>query len=187
MKFSILIIVLTLLGCQKKEFDQDEVKYLVENGLITRFNEKLDQGLDPNLKLFKGKRSLFLHAIAHNQRQIAQALLDKGVKLNGPDANGGKSLQAIAYLGINNQKAQNTWDFLILSGADVNYQDGGGDTPLHTAIKEGRVKVVEYLVRKADRSIKNDQGKTPLDLLEDCIKDSNSSKSKKCEQMRKFF
>jgi ankyrin repeat protein len=55
---------------------------------------------------------------------------------------------------------------LINAGVDINAKDTGGNTPLHTAVRWNYPEVVELLlVHGARVDIKNDQGKTALDLV----------------------
>jgi ankyrin repeat protein len=57
-------------------------------------------------------------------------------------------------------------DLLVSCGADVNKYDIDNNTSLHYASRIGRVKIVEYfLYKRADYSLKNIYGETPLDLV----------------------
>lgn len=54
---------------------------------------------------------------------------------------------------------------LILNGANINKQSLRQYTPLHYACKNGRRKLVKYLLYEgADKTIKGNQGETPLQL-----------------------
>lgn len=53
---------------------------------------------------------------------------------------------------------------LLNDGADVNTQDQGGETPLHRAIRNGHVAVVEHLVKIADVNKPHHYGMTPLHI-----------------------
>ena len=57
---------------------------------------------------------------------------------------------------------------LVQFGADPNFLDVNDSTPLHCAAEYGAAKVVEYLVSdaKADPSLVNKQGQTPLKLTQ---------------------
>lgn len=52
----------------------------------------------------------------------------------------------------------------VKEGHDINLQNSQGDTPLHWAVSERRVDVVEYLLRRPgiDVNVKNKRGETPL-------------------------
>mmetsp|Transcript_14926 Transcript_14926/g.47583 ORF Transcript_14926/g.47583 Transcript_14926/m.47583 type:complete len:230 (+) Transcript_14926:37-726(+) len=59
---------------------------------------------------------------------------------------------------------------LIGVGVSPDHQDENGDTPLHTAIFLGKVKVVERLVAAGARTdIKNKHGNTPADDAKDLL------------------
>ena len=54
---------------------------------------------------------------------------------------------------------------LAARGAEINSQDSGKETPLHRAARVGRTAAVKVLLSLgADRSIKNDKGKTAEDV-----------------------
>ena len=59
-------------------------------------------------------------------------------------------------------------DLLIQAGGEVDSQDDRGRTPLHHASWWGRVEVITALLAAgADKTIKNEDGKTPHDVAED--------------------
>ena len=59
-------------------------------------------------------------------------------------------------------------DWVLEEEIDVDLQDSNGNTPLHLAVfyDRGELKIVDYLVRqkRAKLNVKNNEGKTPLDL-----------------------
>ena len=57
---------------------------------------------------------------------------------------------------------------LIQAGGEVNQQDRKGATPLHRASECGHVKVITALLAAgADKTIKNEDGKTPHDVAKE--------------------
>jgi len=58
---------------------------------------------------------------------------------------------------------------LITAGADINFQDSNGNTPLHHACLNGNKKIVEMLLKKPSLDWKclNKQGKEPYELCKD--------------------
>jgi len=54
---------------------------------------------------------------------------------------------------------------LIERGADPNTRGDGGITPLHRALRNGRVEMARVLIEHgANAEVKDDEGKTPLDV-----------------------
>uniref|UniRef100_A0A914LYW0 Uncharacterized protein n=1 Tax=Meloidogyne incognita TaxID=6306 RepID=A0A914LYW0_MELIC len=64
-------------------------------------------------------------------------------------------------------------EFLLLNGAKINICDWKGNTALHLASMEGYTIIVyQLLKRNAEKTIKNDEGKIPLDIaVEKCHAD----------------
>jgi ankyrin repeat protein len=57
-------------------------------------------------------------------------------------------------------------DLLVSCGADINKYDVDQNSSLHYASRTGKIDIVEYfLYKRADYSIKNINGETPLDLV----------------------
>jgi len=51
-------------------------------------------------------------------------------------------------------------------GAKINAKDEKGNTPLHYAVHGASLSIAELLLQSgADRSIKNREGRTPMDLM----------------------
>ena len=58
-------------------------------------------------------------------------------------------------------------EWLIRHGADVNAVNGGGDSPLHTAVSFVDTQLIALLLHSgANPEQKNKKGETPLFLLE---------------------
>jgi ankyrin repeat protein len=54
-------------------------------------------------------------------------------------------------------------DFFMAKGCKINDKDDGGNTPLHVAVRAGKLDLVAYLVEKgADINAKNDFDDTPI-------------------------
>jgi ankyrin repeat protein len=54
---------------------------------------------------------------------------------------------------------------LLEKGADLNHQNGNGNTPLHVAVLENKSDIVKFLLEKgAETNIKNKKEETPLDI-----------------------
>ena len=103
------------------------------------------------------------HAAFWGREETVKILIDNGLDINfTPKAVTRKSrspLHIAARLG-HLKVAQ----ILISHGANVNIQDGYGDTPLYGAVSKGKKEIVELLVAKgAELEVKNSFGRTVLD------------------------
>jgi ankyrin repeat protein len=106
-------------------------------------------------------------ALGHLQRHrrgaydIAEALLDWGVPVDGEVGGGRTSLQAFAH-----QANHRTVAWLIAHGADVNTRAEGGRAAAHFAAERNTgPKTLAVLVDNgADLSARDDDGHTPLEI-----------------------
>ena len=88
---------------------------------------------------------------------LAGYLVEQGAKLDASSV-----LHETARLG---SADRDVIDFLVRQGASIDHQDAGGDTPLHSAIRENQRVVVKYLLIKGARlDLVNQDGQTPLAL-----------------------
>lgn len=59
-------------------------------------------------------------------------------------------------------------DFFLSKGCRLTDKDDGGNTPLHCAVRGGKLELVKYLLEKgADVNAKNDFDDTPLKIAQD--------------------
>jgi hypothetical protein len=106
-------------------------------------------------------------ALGHLQRHgrgaydIAEALLDRGVAVDGHGSGERTPLQAFAHQGDHRAVA-----WLIAHGADVNARAHGGRTAVHFAAERNTgPKTLSLLVENgADMSARDDDGLTPLEI-----------------------
>ena len=141
------------------------VKLLLEHGadIHTRTNKGIGE--------FSGENALMQAALG-GHTNIVTLLLKKGVGLEERDDNGATALHwAVGGVsrGWRNTANPNMTKFLLENGAQVNALDKYGQTPLHNTVILGiyvDVKTILNLVQfGADVSIKDINGKTPLDLF----------------------
>jgi len=80
----------------------------------------------------------------------------------GVDVNARNEIQETClHYAVSDHEAENTVDFLISHGADVNLKDKRGFTPLHVAIQLGNMSMVKCLLaRGADVNIESGAGPT---------------------------
>lgn len=106
-------------------------------------------------------------AAKDNNTKIVEVLLKHGADSNSIDIDGTTALMSAVR-----QRNSTMMKMLIKSGADINAQDNNGDSVLEYASKgscsgDGE-KIVKYLLQNgANRGIRNNQGKTPLDNLKE--------------------
>lgn len=98
-----------------------------------------------------------------NMKFLEECLANK-VSVNSLDKAGCAALHWAAH-GGHTECAQ---ILLSMPGIEVNVQNKLGDTPLHSAAWKGHSNIVQMLLASgADKSVKNEEGKTPLDLASD--------------------
>jgi len=180
-----------LLKLRGYNFDEKSFFAAAQAGDVMAINAFLDGGINPNAQDADG-RTVLISAAAHGDLGIVNVLLSRGVDLNVKDRRGYTALShaveamyedvvdallthpdldpnvkglngrpvLVAYVWRDNQGRV---EKLLAHGADVNAQDGDGDTALHGAAQTGNVEIMERLLDKgADPNVKNKQGGTPL-------------------------
>lgn len=127
-------------------------------GELDVVNLLLSRGVDVNVKDNRGYTAL-AHALEARYEEVEEALLNRPEL----DPNVGGLLGRpvlLAYVWRDNQKAT---ERLLALGANVNLQDGDGDTALHGAAETGNVEIMRMLLDKgANPNARNKQGGTPL-------------------------
>lgn len=117
----------------------------------------LDKGISPNIQNDHGMTPLFY---AKDPRK-AELLLEYGANPNYE--NSYKHTPLFSNMIHENQRE--FFDILVRYGANINHQDMDGDTVLHESVYWGRYTEVEaILANKPDLSIKNNKGKTVIDI-----------------------
>jgi len=126
----------------------DLIKLLEENG--ADLFERNKKGLNA------------IHIAAQGDQAVSIAyFMEKGLFLGDKDYNGNTALHWAAHFGM-----ENATYCLASWGCTINDQEAlFGCTPLHLAVNSGNVRVVRKLLLKgADRNIRNNDGKLPLDF-----------------------
>ena len=104
--------------------------------------------------------ALFEAAKAGNTQRVS-ALLNQGANVNASNANGETALHAAAS---RDQVA--VAQLLIQRGANINSQTTQGWTPLHSAARFGKTAVTQLLVNRNAQNLRNNQGKTAIQLAQ---------------------
>lgn len=78
---------------------------------------------------------------------------------------------------------------LIECGAGVNIKDNKGNTPIFLAIKKANVEMVEVIIKsdKIDLNIKNFDGSTPLEYLEEIRDDETPLLWERIEKLNEIY
>ncbi|MDH4272223.1 MAG: ankyrin repeat domain-containing protein, partial [Candidatus Aminicenantes bacterium] len=134
-------------------------------GNIEKVRELLKYKLGIEMTNGAGETPLLSAVKKYENEAIISCLLDNGANIATVDSSGRGALHV-----ANNSNIK----FLLHRGADVNLQDGDGNTPLHKVFLDLlRYKVFYPSLREntnlfleagADANVKNNEGKTPLDL-----------------------
>jgi ankyrin repeat protein len=77
------------------------------------------------------------------------------------------------HLAAQNNNLQKVWSIMKkhISNQDLNLKNKSGNTALHIACKYHNMDIVEYITRFGGKmNIKNDEGMTPLDYLNETEK-----------------
>ena len=103
-------------------------------------------------------------ALCRNHFQVAELLLKLGGRVDVRDTRNQNALHIT--IDRHDKVAIDAVQFLLEHGADVNAQRDDLWTPLHLAIKVGKLKVARMLLdHQADVNARNDDSQAPLHLL----------------------
>jgi len=120
----------------------------------------LEHGADPNQG---DSGSLLWKAIEDGDEAMLRLLLKHGANPSAARSDGFSPLMSA----VRNQENAQILEMLCEAGANVNAQDGEGDTALIHGIKAGKMSHVTILLSAgADRSIANKRGETAYSLAE---------------------
>jgi len=119
--------------------------------------------------------TLLHYAVRFRKRKVVEYLVNRKILLSrkGGLLYGTPLQEAIyyGYLGIAS--------YLIDAGTLLNIQDINGDTALHLAARNGYLDIVKQLIENgASKSIVNNEGHTPYDLIPDLSWDSKKELEK---------
>jgi hypothetical protein len=162
------------------------VKFLIDNG--AKVNEKEEYGYTPlhqaakeghkeivkilivsgadvNIQGERGRPPLFW-PIVNGNKEIVQILLNSGAKVNSQDS----SRRTPFNWAIRNNREE-------IAGLLINTKGENGWTPLHWAVHNAKTSMVRLLLKRGARvDIKDDQGKTPVDIAQECAEQSPNHK-----------
>jgi ankyrin repeat protein len=127
------------------------------------------RGLDGETPLHMAMGNIFSNAPKHEE--TVKLLVSLKVDVNAQDNAGRAPLHVGACLWGKAESLRALMDNSKEVKVDIRSKDGG--TALHTAAAFGRADIAEILLAKgANPALKRDDGKTPIDLADDCVVDS---------------
>jgi hypothetical protein len=111
---------------------------------------------------------VLLLAAESGNLEFIQSWLDEGRNINERDTDGISALHIAIISNVEDRELYNqTIEFLINNGIDVNLQDVEGDTTLHYAIEFCNLPLmIKLLQHGAKMFIPNNDGITPYDMAE---------------------
>jgi ankyrin repeat protein len=157
----------------------------VSSNDLEKTKQILSLGTDPNTAENATSATPLFTAIANNNPQMVQMLLDHGADVNQVNEKGSYPMHEVAsgngFVGDSKYRANEMIQSLIEHGADVNQKNAKGQTPIMLACKAGRTETLIFLLNKnAKTSIQDEKGKTVGDY-------SSEVPAKSCsDALRKF-
>jgi ankyrin repeat protein len=144
-----------------------------KNDVLKVFAEhKVDlncRGMDGQIPLHMAMGNMFSNTPKHEE--TVKLLVSLKADVNAQDNNGRAPLHVGACLWGKAESVRALLDNGKEVKVDIRSKDGG--TALHTAAAFGRVDIAEMLLAKgANPTLKRDDGKTPIDLANECVVDS---------------
>lgn len=145
-------------------------------GKADRLRELLDAGDSANAFAPDGMTPLGL-ACFFGQPEAARLLLSRGADVGTASQNPMKVAPIHAAVAGKNAEVI---DLILSSNPDVNAKQQQGWTAIHSAAMHGDLALLEKLLaRGADPRVKNDDGKTPLDLATEKVQETIIQKLKR--------
>jgi len=189
-------------GYNREDIATDIIKLLLERGadvnaqdkngntaLITAVNKRSIEliqtllrapGIDVNAKNKDGHTALIVSVESSgfgiNENSV-KLLLDAGADANVKDKNGVPVIIKVTSKNdFGGKKLVEIAKLLVGKGGNIHTKDTNGNTALITAVKEGRINLVEYFLNMgADPNVKNNKGETALLLAAALYPDNNDN------------
>ena len=153
--------------------DRSSVYWAASCGDIPNLKLLLDAGWDPNIKSRLGRTALS-KACWNGFVDVVKCLLETGkIKINEPDRQGRTWLHNAVWgsaggrlgekWGVSSIDSPECAQLVLEHGAEVNYQDNTGNSPLNIACSTFGLNSIKILMSfGADINMKNDYGTTPF-------------------------
>ncbi|MBS1969863.1 MAG: ankyrin repeat domain-containing protein [Bdellovibrionales bacterium] len=133
----------------------------VANGQRKAVDYLLSQKVNLELKNENGDTALAM-ALGNDHDQIAASLINAGAKT---DVLGGENKNTLMFIAASTN-ATKTLELLTKKAPEqINQKNQKGEAPLHEAARYGSEKTLQILLNAgADKALKNNEGKIPLDI-----------------------
>lgn len=107
--------------------------------------------------------SLLLTALANEQYEIAEVLIDKGIDINKVNIDGWSALHFTIFYGYTNLFAKIT----LVNGADINLATKEGVTQLHLAVLSDDIYFLNALIDKGvNKDVYDENNESPYQLAQ---------------------
>lgn len=181
-----------LLSAIGNDFSKDFITFLIDKGVDTKVRNNvgitplimavdnpeivlllLNKGLNINEPDKNENTPLFHAAILRNNAKVVSALINNGADVKITNNKGQTALFGVFDQTFGETQAPDAEavKILVKAGTPINAVDNDGNTALHSAVTtltlygDDKRKLIQTLIDLgADLSIKNNAGKTPLDL-----------------------
>lgn len=152
-------------GCDLKELDADKSTLLWAADTLEMVKYLVEGGVDPKAVNRLGDTALHV-ACRHSHKDIAEYLIDKGLGVETRGRWKMPPLHSAATTITGDPRA--TVLMLLARGADIDARGYAGHTALHECAFYNRLEMAELLLsRGAKVNLKDDNGKTPMDLAKE--------------------
>lgn len=152
-------------GCDLKELDADKSTLLWAADTLEMVKYLVEGGVDPKAVNKFGDTALHV-ACRHSHKDIAEYLIDKGLDV---ETRGRWKMPPLhsAVTTITGDP-RSTVLMLLARGADIDGRGYAGHTALHECAFYNRLEMADLLLsRGAKVNLKDDNGKTPMDLAQE--------------------
>ena len=137
-------------------------------GSIGICNELISRGVDLDIKRKDGFTPMLIAAMRGTEKNIDLLLLLARNKAN-VNITGPMGMSVLHFLTTKNYESA-IIELIDVYKANVNIKTTEKSTPLHMACKASNLRLAKILIEKgADKNIKNNNSKTPLELIDNLI------------------
>jgi len=161
--FGALFLLFVSVSYSQVSKQGDKLINASKDGNMAEVRKLIELGASPFYANDKGQTPL-MFAAQQGNLEIVKVLIAEGANINAVDVEGCTALMYTASGG----HFPKIIKYLIEKGAKINARDKKGNTALHFAAMRGNADAASALLkRNADVTIKNNEGKSALDLAKE--------------------